>query len=59
LRVGLLASSRVDLVLEVEAVRVRFLLAGACIRTSVGSSAVSSRERSSAALSQLPSKALA
>ena len=58
LRVGLLASPRVDPASEVE-VGVRFLLAGACVGTSVGASAVAGRERSGAAPSPLPSEALA
>ena len=59
LRVGLLAGSRVDPVSEVEVVGVRFLLAGACVGTPVGASAVVGRGRSSAASSALPSEALA
>ena len=59
MRVGLLASPRVDLALEVEVVRVQFLLAGACVRTLVGASIVAGQERSSATLSLLPLEALA
>jgi hypothetical protein len=59
LRVGLLASPRVDPASEVEVVRVQFLLASACVRTLVGASVVAGWERSSAASSPLPSEALA
>jgi hypothetical protein len=56
LRVGLLASPGVDLTIEVEVVEVRVLLAGACVRTSVGAAVVAG---SSAASSPLDSEALA
>jgi hypothetical protein len=59
LRVGLLASPRVDLASGVAVVGVQFLLAGACVRTLVGASAVAGWERSGAALSPLPLEALA
>ena len=59
LRVGLLASPGVDPASEVEVVGVRVLLAGACVRTSVGASAVAGWERSDTASSPLPSEALA
>ena len=59
LRVGLLASPRVGLAIEVEVARVRVLLAGACVSALVGASAVVGRAWSSAALSLLLSAALA
>lgn len=59
LRVGLLASPRVDPASEVEVVGVRFLLAGACVGTSAGASAVAGRERCGAASSLVLSEALA
>ena len=59
LRVDLLASSRVGPAIEVEVARAQVLLAGACVRTSVGASAVAGRGRSCAASSSLPSEALA
>jgi hypothetical protein len=59
LRVGLLAGPGVGPAIEVEDARVRVLLAGACVRTSVGASAVAGRAWSSAASSPLLSEALA
>ena len=59
MRVGLLAIPRVDLVIGVEVVQVRVLLAGACVRTLVGAATVAVREGSSAASSSLDLEALA
>jgi hypothetical protein len=56
LRVGLLASPRVDLTIEVEVIKVRVLLAGACVRTLVGAAVVTG---SGVASSPLDSEALA
>jgi hypothetical protein len=58
-RVDLLAGSGVGPAIEVEVARVRVLLAGACVGTSVGASAVAGQGRSGAASSPLPSEALA
>jgi hypothetical protein len=56
LRVGLLAGPGVDTTIEVEVVKVRVLLAGACVGTSVGAAVVAG---SGAASTPLDSEALA
>ena len=59
LRAGLLAGPGVAPAVEVEVVRVRFLLAGACVGNSVGVAAVAVGERTGAASPPLDSDAFA